>query len=153
MKKNTSTIEKLTSFSSQDADAIRALAAQLGSNYKTLSDADLQQMINSSMDTLLVARESEQMKIVGIVMFVSYRIFYLKKAYIDDLIVDAAYRGQGIGSELLMKAVDLAKETGAAYVDFTSHPTRTEGNSLYKKLGFKKREANGYRLAFDYGKK
>lgn len=146
---NEFTIEQLTNFSPSDADAIRTLASQLGSYSKTLSDADLREMITSPMHTLLVAREKKEKKIVGMVMFVSYRIFYLKKAYIDDLVVSPDYRGKKIGSQLLMKAVALAEKSGAAYVDFTAHPKR-DSNKLYEKLGFKVRETNAYRLNFDY---
>jgi ribosomal protein S18 acetylase RimI-like enzyme len=79
-----------------------------------------------------------------------FRIPYVKKAYLDDLIVDEAFRGHGLGSKLLQKAISLAKEKDAAYVDFTSRPRRIAGNTLYEKLGFKKRDTNVYRLILSY---
>ena len=84
-------------------------------------------------------------------MAIIYRIPYVKKAYLDDLIVDPEFRGHGIGSALMKHATNFSREKGAAYVDFTARPRREDSNGLYEKLGFKKRDTNVYRVIFDYG--
>lgn len=145
-------IEQLTSFSLEDAEAIRILAAKLGPDFKSLSDSDLKNMLNSPTTYLFVARESEKQKIVGMATLAIYRIPYLKKAYFDDFIVLDEYQGKGIGSQLLEKVLSTAKELGASYIDFTSTPQRLGANKLYEKFGFKKRDTNVYRLNFDYAK-
>ena len=144
-------IEQLVEFSAEDTKDVRDLAAKLGSSFKSLSDEDMQEMLKSPNTFILVARLAGSNKIVGMITASVYRIPYLKKAYLDDFVVDETYRGQGIGSQLFRRAVELAKEKRAAYVDFTSSPKRIESNKLYEKLGFKKRETNVYRLDFDYG--
>ena len=143
-------IEQLTSFSSHDADALRELTTTIGKNYKPLTDDDLTEICKSPTTILLIAREAEGKKIVGMITLAIYRIPYVKKAYLDDLAVDETYRGLGIGSTLLNKAIALAKEKRAAYVDFTARPTREKSNKLYDKLGFAKRETNVYRLTLDH---
>jgi len=144
------TITRLTNFSSEVADEIRNLAQQEGKNYKELRDDDLKDMLQSQNTHLLVARNSDG-KIVGMITVLVFRIPYVKKSSIEDLVVDENSRGQGIGSSLMEEAVNVAKESGAHYVDFTSRPRRDESNSLYEKLGFKQRETNVYRHIFDYG--
>src|SRR6185436_132613 len=128
-------IEHITSFSPELAQDIRRLAKFVGNNYKELTDEDVREMITSSVTTILVAKSEG--RIVGMITVVVYRIPYIRKAYLDDLVVDEAYRGQGIGTMLLEEAVTYAKEKGAAYVDFTARPRRAESNGLYEKMGFK----------------
>jgi len=145
-------IEQLISFSTENAEAIRNLAKQLGNNYKELADNDLREIVTSKQSYLFLARHIPTQKVAGMIMANVYRIPYVKKAYLDDLIVDPQYRGKGVGKALMSYAVDFAKEKGAAYADFTARPIREESNKLYEKLGFKKRDTNVYRLIFDYGK-
>jgi len=152
MKHNDTTITQLTSFSLEDAEMIRKLAAELGADFKALSTRDLEEITTSPTTYLFVARESTKQKIVGMATLAIYRIPYLKKAYFDDFIVEKAYRGKGVGSQLLEKVLSSAKELGASYIDFTSNSNRLEANKLYKKLGFKKRDTNVYRLTYDYAK-
>ncbi|HVF69719.1 MAG TPA: GNAT family N-acetyltransferase [Xanthomonadales bacterium] len=141
-------IEQLTSLSLKDAEAIRRLVSQLGSEFQPLGDKDLKEMLKSPTTYLLVARQSKTQKIVGMATLAVYRIPYAKKAYFDDFIIEEAYQGQGIGSLLLEKVLAKAAELGATYIDFTSTPTRLAANKLYEKFGFTKRDTNVYRLTF-----
>ncbi|HZE87168.1 MAG TPA: GNAT family N-acetyltransferase [Methylomirabilota bacterium] len=151
MEKTEIVITKLTTFSPEIAEDIRQLASKIGNNYKSLTNDDIKEMLSSHTVTILAAKDPQTKQIVGMITLIVYRIPYVRKAYLDDLIVHENYRGQGIGSLLMEEAAMMAKEKGAAYVDFTARPRRTESNSLYEKLGFKKRETNIYRLLFDYG--
>src|SRR5688572_28687727 len=144
--------EVLTTLSTEDAKAIETLAGKLGSHSTPFSVDNLQEILDSKHTFILVSRDNTSKQIIAMVTVSVYRIPYVKKAYLDDFVVDEAYRGKGIGSSLFQKALDFAKEKGASYVDFTSNPKRVEGNKLYEKLGFKKRDTNVYRLTFDYGK-
>src|SRR5690348_13073147 len=117
-------IEQATSFSPDLLHDVQRLAATLGKNYKELGEEDLRDMISSPNMSLLVAKHEN--KIIGIITLIVYRIPYVRKAYLDDLVVDEAYRGQGIGTQLMEKALLLAKEKGASYIDFTSRPRRSE---------------------------
>ncbi|MDO8461045.1 MAG: GNAT family N-acetyltransferase, partial [bacterium] len=63
-----------------------------------------------------------------------------------DIVVDKEFRGQGIGTKLIKTAIVKARDADAFTIDFTSRPSRESANLLYKKLGFKQRETNVYRL-------
>lgn len=139
-------IEQLTIFSPKDAKYIKLLATQLGSEFQPFSKKDLKDMLTSTATHLFVAREPKTQKIVGMITLIVYRIPYVKKAYLDDVIVDEDFRGQKIGSLLMEKALAHAKNSGATFADLTAHPSRTEANLLYAKFGFKKRNTNVYRL-------
>ena len=69
------------------------------------------------------------------------------RAWIEDVVVDEAARGQGAGQALVEAAVAHAKELGCRTVDLTSRPSREAANRLYKRCGFKLRETNVYRFA------
>lgn len=146
------TIQRATTYSPQLAQAIRHLAKQEGDHYQELTEDDVTEMITGQHHYLLVAIDTQKNRYVGMIFLLIFRIPYLRKAYIDDLVVDSAYRGQGIGTQLMTHAATVAKAAGAAYADFTSQPQR-EANNLYTKLGFQKRDTNVYRVHFTYGKR
>lgn len=137
------TIKQLKKGSPDVFDAIRSLTAQLDKDYQPLSDDDIKAMINSKNCFLFVARF--QNKIVGMATLIVYRIPYIKKAILEDVVVDEKFRRQGIGTKLIETAIFKAKKAGAFFIDFTSRPNREEANRLYNKLGFKLRETNAYR--------
>ncbi len=69
------------------------------------------------------------------------------RAWIEDVVVDGAARGKGVGDALNRHAIDLAADLGAKTVDLTSRPSREAANRLYKRLGFEQRDTNVYRFA------
>jgi GNAT superfamily N-acetyltransferase len=58
-------------------------------------------------------------------------------AYIDELVVDEARRGEGIGGMLLEWALDLAKEEGCHRVELDSAFHREDAHRFYESHGFK----------------
>jgi len=68
------------------------------------------------------------------------------RAWIEDVAVDEAARGEGIGEALSRAAVDHARAHGARTIELTSRPAREVANRLYRKLGFEIRNTNVYRL-------
>jgi ribosomal protein S18 acetylase RimI-like enzyme len=66
--------------------------------------------------------------------------------HVDDVVVDEALRGHGIG-RLLMEAVHAeARRLGLRHLDLTSRPARQAANALYQSLGYERRDTNVYRL-------
>ena len=143
-------IEQVTTFSPEIAEAIRSFVHQLGDNYQPFTDDSLREILDSPQSFLFIARHKPSKQIAGMIMETVYRIPYTIKAYIDDLFIDEKFRKMGIATKLMQKTIETAKEHNASYVDFTSSPYRIAGNSLYEKLGFKKRETNVYRLHLTY---
>lgn len=66
---------------------------------------------------------------------------------LEDVYVDDAYRGQGIGTELIQAVITKAKELGCYKMIATSRKSRTEVHDWYERLGFEKYGA-AFRMDF-----
>jgi Acetyltransferases len=60
-------------------------------------------------------------------------------ANLDELVVDEASRGQGIGGALLDYVVEIARKTGCGRIELDSAFHRTEAHEFYERRGFEKR--------------
>ncbi len=60
-------------------------------------------------------------------------------AHVDELVVDDASRGQGIGSELLDYVVDMTRKSGCGRIELDSAFHRTDAHTFYERKGFEKR--------------
>jgi ribosomal protein S18 acetylase RimI-like enzyme len=69
-----------------------------------------------------------------------------RRAWIEDVVVDAAVRGTGAGGALTRAAIEHARSLGAKTVDLTSRPAREAANRLYQRIGFEQRDSNVYRF-------
>jgi len=88
----------------------------------------------------------EDGKIIGMATLVTLVRVRGTTARVEDVVVDEAHRGKGLGKMLIQKLIERAKERGAYSLHLTSRPDRVAANGLYQKLGFQKRETNAYRL-------
>lgn len=57
-------------------------------------------------------------------------------ALMEDVHVAAAYRGKGIGSQLVKQVVELARNANCYKLIATSRLSRSNVHSLYQRLGF-----------------
>ena len=57
-------------------------------------------------------------------------------ALVEDVYVDESYRGKGIGSELVRKVIETAKESNCYKLIATSRISRPKVHELYQRLGF-----------------
>ncbi len=65
-------------------------------------------------------------------------------AQLEDIVVDEAHRGKGLGKMISLKLIERARAQGARAIHLSSRPSRTAANALYQKLGFKQHETNSY---------
>lgn len=137
-------IERQTAVTDELVEAFRRLMPQLSSSNSAPTRAELAEMIESPAITLLVAR-NDGGEIVGSLTLAMFRIPTGRRAWIEDVVVDSAQRGRGIGEALTREALAVAKAAGATTVDLTSRPSREAANRLYQRVGFEKRETNVYR--------
>ena len=86
--------------------------------------------------------------IVGSLTLAFYRIPTGLKAWIEDVVVDDAVRGRGVGAALNQAALAEARRRGSKDLSLTSRPSRQAANRLYLRLGFVARETNMYRYTF-----
>jgi len=136
-------IEKVKSFFPELEIGLNNLLTQLVENPKKLNREEIETIIQSNSTFLFVAKDGE--KVVGTVTIVVYQMPEFKKAMMEDLIVDAKYRGKGIGKLLMNAAIEQAKSEKVEFIFLTSRESREAANVLYQKLGFEKRETNVYR--------
>jgi GNAT superfamily N-acetyltransferase len=59
--------------------------------------------------------------------------------FLEELYVVPDRRGQGLGRAIMEAAMDIARETGAGYIDLGTGETDTAARALYEKLGFDNR--------------
>jgi ribosomal protein S18 acetylase RimI-like enzyme len=63
-------------------------------------------------------------------------------AYLEELYVVPAQRGQGNGKALLQAAIDAAREAGADHFELTTGETDTEARGLYESFNLTNREGS-----------
>jgi len=61
-------------------------------------------------------------------------------AYLEELYVAPAMRGQGLGRALLEGAIDAARERGATHMDLGTSEDAAAARGLYESAGFTNRE-------------
>ena len=86
-------------------------------------------------DTVFLARDGDT--IVGSLTLVIFRLPTGLRAWIEDVVVDEAARGKGVGEKLNKAAIKRTFDSGARTLDLTSRPSREAANRLYQKLGFR----------------
>lgn len=139
-------IEEATEVTDELVEAFVRLTPQLSASNPPPSREQLREMVDSPCITLLVARAPDEAgPIAGSLTLAMFRIPTGLRAWIEDVVVDNAYRGQGIGEALTREALKVAQAAGATTVDLTSRPSREAANRLYQRVGFEKRETNVYR--------
>jgi len=137
-------VEECTKVTTELTEAIAALIPQLSVSSAIPTAVELEELLAGGASHLLVARE-ESGQILGCMTLVVFRIPTGMRAWIEDVVVDGAARGKGVGEALNSAAILLAEQLGAKTVDLTSRPSREAANRLYQRLGFVQRETNVYR--------
>src|SRR5690606_17803661 len=94
--------------------------------------------------TVLAARVEGA--VVGLLTLVAIPLGTGLWARIEDVVVDEAARGRGVGAALTERAVELARERGARTIELTSRPERVAAHRLYERAGFRRWETAVYRL-------
>jgi ribosomal protein S18 acetylase RimI-like enzyme len=106
----------------------------------------IREIVEAQASTVLIARDArDNRRIVGLLTLVVFRIPTGVRAWIEDVVVDEAVRGRGVGEALSQEAVRRAVGLGARTVELTSRPAREAANRLYQRLGFVRRDSNVYR--------
>ena len=126
-------------------DAVQRLVPQLSSSTSPPTRVELEVIVAGPSTMLLLARSGPA--VVGMLTLAIFRIPTGIRAWIEDVVVDADARGQGVGEALTREAVRIAGTQGARTVELTSRPSREAANRLYQRLGFERRETNVYRLS------
>ncbi len=136
------------SLNANDLKKINDLLTQLSPKARTLTFEEATAILLQKNFFLLLMRDPTKVdgEVVGMASIYFIETLMGTKGYIEDVVVDKAFRGKGFGKDLTIGLIDIAKSIGARYVDLTSLPDREAANEMYKSLGFEKRDTNVYRL-------
>lgn len=125
--------------------AFGRLIPQLSSSSPPPTAEALAEIVANPNSVLFVARDGDE--VLGSLTLAFYRIPTGIKAWIEDVVVDDAARGRGVGEALNRTALDEARRRGAKDVSLTSRPSREAANRLYQRIGFEARTTNVYRYS------
>lgn len=134
--------ERLEGLTDQAVNDLNKLVAQLSRHPRAMEREHYQRLLDEA--ALFVARDGE--RIVGCVEVVVDVVPSKVKGWLEELMVDDDYRGQGIARELVRMAVDYAREAGCVHLNLTSGDDRGVAHAVYEALGFYRRESAVYRL-------
>lgn len=124
--------------------AFARLMPQLSASCPIPDRATLERIVASPATAIFAVRSAEW--VAGVLTVALYEVPSGRKAWIEDVVVDAASRGRGIGGELVRAAMAWARSRGADRVLLTSNPARAEARSLYLGLGFRACETGVFRM-------
>lgn len=139
-------IIEIQSYSPEYHEAMQRFLDQLTTNPMTLTEEMFRQLLASPNSHLFFLMKDEQtagMLTVGI-----YHSPTGGKAWIEDVVVDETFRGQGLSKLLVTHAIEFTKSQGIPSLMLTSNPKRIAANKLYQAMGFGRKETNVYRMKF-----
>ena len=133
-------VYRVTAFSEALAEAFARLLPQLSPRLGALSEERLRRLLAAPAAALYVAERAG--RIVGTLTLAWYDAPSGRKAWIEDVVVDAAVRGLGLGEALVRAAQRAAAAEGVERVQLTSNLSRRAARALYRKCGFKEAETS-----------
>ena len=139
-------IVEIESYSAEYHEAMQRFLDQLTTNPMKLTETMFRQLIESANSHLFFLMKGEE--IAGMLTVGIYFSPTGGKAWIEDVVVDQAFRGQGLSKLLVAHAIEFTRSQGIPSLMLTSNPKRIAANKLYQAMGFGRKETNVYRMKF-----
>ena len=139
-------IVEIESYSAEYHEAMQRFLDQLITNPMKLTETMFRQLIESANSHLFFLMKGEE--IAGMLTVGIYFSPTGGKAWIEDVVVDQAFRGQGLSKLLVAHAIEFTRSQGIPSLMLTSNPKRIAANKLYQTMGFNHKETNVYRMKF-----
>ena len=144
MSLNKLVIKRINRFSEKTLKDLNVLALQISSRKYQMTASHLKSLLKNKNVYLIGIYDGNT--IVGTATLVQVFQITGPKGYLEDLVVDEKYRGRGLGTELVMRMIRLAKKLKIYKLKLKSETHRIAGNKIYKKLGFTSEETNVYNM-------
>lgn len=141
----TSIIE-IKTYSPEYHEAMQRFLNQLTTSPMVLTESMFHQLLDSENSHLFFIIKDEQ--IAGMLTVGIYHSPTGGKAWIEDVVVDETFRGQGLSKVLVAHAIEFVKSQQIPLLMLTSNPKRIAANKLYQAMGFERKETNVYRMKF-----
>jgi ribosomal protein S18 acetylase RimI-like enzyme len=84
--------------------------------------------------------------LIGMGTLLTVQKITLVYGIIQEVIVDEAYRGQGLGKILMKHLLQKGRDCNMHFIELTSKPERKQANYMYQSMGFKIKHTNVYRI-------
>lgn len=140
-------IYETTERSRRVVTGVDRLLRQLATTLPPFDEERLDRIVAASDVHLLLAEQADG-RIVGMLSVALYDVPSGRKAWIEDVVVDADARGAGIGARLVQEALALARREGAVKVMLTSNAARQTAHRLYERMGFVRYDTDVFRYEF-----
>ena len=137
-------IIEVNTYSLEFQEAMQRFLDQLTSHPMTLTESMFRQLLESANSHLFFLMKDEQ--IAGMLTVGIYHGPTGGKAWIEDVVVDETFRGQGLSKLLVAHAIEFVKSKQIPLLMLTSNPKRIAANKLYQAMGFERKETNVYRM-------
>ena len=138
--------ERLTRANKNDLLVINLLLGQMSSSAQPITPLALNTILKNKNFYFIVLRDAGQ--IIGMGNLVVYHAPFGVRSRIEDMVVDEAYRGRGLGALLTRKLIAIAKTAKVRDIELSTRPSRVAANGLYRNLGFEQKETNVYSYKF-----
>ena len=136
---------RLENIDKKAAEQVENLLHMLDSKLPGIDAERLGQLVKDE-DLYLFVTEVDG-RLAGMLTLTFCETLSRRKYWIEDVIVDDAFRGRGFGRALVRAAVDFAqKKEGLPTIYLTSNPSRVSARSLYMSEGFEEYETGVFRL-------
>lgn len=137
---------RLTTFDYEHMQQVDSLLHMLSPQTQPVESSRLRSLIEEERLHLFVCRD-DNAGIIGMLTLTCCPTLARDKYWIEDVIVDEAFRGQGAGRALLRAAVGYARqELKASCIYLTSNPSRVQARALYRSEGFEEYETGVFRI-------
>ncbi|MCZ8196319.1 MAG: GNAT family N-acetyltransferase [Flavobacterium sp.] len=104
---------------------------------------DLEEILNEK-NQITVAYCEDNNKIIGIALMCTYKVISGNKGWIEDVVVDSASRGKGIGRKLINLLVEVGEEKELSEILLFTEDHRLAAINLYSSVGFKLKDSKIY---------
>ena len=136
-----------------NAARIGTLLHMLSPDAPALGHARLAELLACDSFWLFVTEDADG-QLAGMLTLTRCHTLSRSKFWIEDVIVDPAYRGQGVGRALVHAAVEYVRSAGESTTGcerrpslyLTSNPSRTAARALYRSEGFEEYETGVFRI-------
>ena len=140
-------IEHVAQFDSALIAPIADMLAQLTAREYPFGEQELRAIIEDSASQLFIMRDDE--RIMGMLTLGHYTSPTGRKVWVEDVVVSAEYRGEGLGRKLINQAIEYCRENlSPCTLMLTSNPARVAANELYRTSGFEPKQTNVYKMTF-----
>ncbi len=140
-------IIEINTYSAEYHEAMQRFLDQLTTHPMTLTETMFRQLIDSENSHLFFLMKEGQ--IAGMLTVGIYYSPTGGKAWIEDVVVDETFRGQGLSKQLVAHAIEFTQSKQIPLLMLTSNPKRIAANKLYQAMGFSRKETNVYRMKFE----